>query len=81
MLYLTQFERDAINVVLLDEASSATWFDGLKQDCLLGIYERFGITCCPAKNKEELHQHIVGMARAEFVYKPLQFLLWIRQGI
>ena len=39
------------------------------------------MTCCPAKNKEELHQHIVGMARAEFVYKPLQFLLWIRQGM
>ena len=37
--------------------------------------------CCPAKNKEELHQNIVGMARAEFVYKPLQFLLWIRQGM
>ena len=76
MLYLTQFERDAINAVLSDATSS-----DLKQECLLGIYERFGMTCCPAKNKEELHQRIVGMARAEFVYKPLQFLLWIRQGM
>ena len=38
------------------------------------------MTCCPAKNKEELHQHIVGMGRAEFMYKPLQFLLSIRRG-
>ena len=32
MLYVTQFERDAINAVLSDAASS-----DLKQECLLGI--------------------------------------------
>ena len=54
MLYPTQFERDTTNAVLSDATST-----DLKQECLLGVYEHFGMTCCPAKNKEELHQHIV----------------------
>ena len=74
LLYLTPYERDNLNTILSDSVTS-----DLTHECLLRIYERFGMTCCPAKSKQDLQRHIVGMAKVEFVYKPMQFLLWIRK--
>jgi hypothetical protein len=74
--YINQFERDILCSLLEGEN-----VPDYKKDAIYGLYQRFSMQCLPAKTEEELKEHILTMARAEFVFKPMFFLSAMRRGI
>ncbi|XP_020916898.1 uncharacterized protein LOC110254267 [Exaiptasia diaphana] len=74
--YVTQFERDVLCSIL-----EGNIVPDYKKDAVFGLYQRFAMTCLPAKSEEELLHHILTMARAEFIFKPMFFLSAMRKGI
>ncbi|KAK3754776.1 hypothetical protein QZH41_019695, partial [Actinostola sp. cb2023] len=74
--YINQFERDILCSLLEGEKVA-----DYKKDAIFGLYQRFSMQCLPAKTEEALKEHIITMARAEFVFKPMFFLSAMRRGI
>jgi len=76
MLYLSQYERE-----LLTKALSSDGLAPHQKDAVFGIYHQYNLPCLPASNHEQLRQHIIIMARSQFVYKPLSTLMWMKNGL
>lgn len=39
------------------------------------------MTCAPANSSAQLNEHIIEMARSEFIFKPMPLLHWLKEGI
>ena len=76
LLYLSQFERD-----VLTQALSTSELASFQEDAILGVYQQYDMTCIPAKTPEQLRNHVITMARSQFVYKPMSTLMWMKNGI
>ena len=76
LLYLSQFERD-----VLTQGLSTSELAPFQQDAIYGIYQQYSMNCLPATTPEQLRQHVIIMARSQFVYKPMSILVWMRNGI
>lgn len=74
--YINQFERDILASLLEGKK-----IPSYKEDAVFGLYQRFGMTCLPAKSEEQLLKHVLSMARSEFIMKPMFCLSAMRQGI
>lgn len=76
MLYLSQFERD-----VLVQGLSTSKLASFQEDAILGIYSQYSMNCLPAKTPEQLKEHIILMARTHLLYKPMNILMWMRNGM
>ena len=74
--YISQFERDILKRFATEDSK-----DPSVVDTMWSIYTRFGMTCSPADSLVHLNVHIMEMARSEFLFKPMVFLQWIKEGI
>ncbi len=74
--YISQFERDILKRFATEDSK-----DPSVVDTMWSIYTRFGMTCSPADSSVHLNVHIIEMARSEFLFKPMVFLQWIKEGI
>ena len=48
---------------------------------MFGLYRRFSMQCLLATSQDELREHILTMARCEFLVKPMAILSYITSGI
>lgn len=74
--YISQFERDILQHVANGDSKQPRVVDSLWT-----IYTRFGMTCSPAQSPAHLKEHMIEMARSEFLFKPMVLLQWIKEGI
>lgn len=74
--YITQFERDVLCCIL-----EGNKIPDYKEEAIYGLYQRFSMACLPAKTEEELHRHIITMAKSEFIFKPMFVLSSMIKGI
>ncbi|KAK3722360.1 hypothetical protein QZH41_003617 [Actinostola sp. cb2023] len=74
--YVSQLEKDVLESFLSDEKP-----DAFQNECLLSLYQRFGMQCTPGATNVQVKEHIIAMAQSEFIFKPLCLLTWMRDGI
>ena len=74
--YISEFEREVLCSVL--EGGKV---DDYKREAVFGLYRRFSMQCLPATSQNELREHILTMARCEFLIKPMAILSYMRSGI
>lgn len=48
---------------------------------MFGLYRRFSMQCLPATSQDERREHILTMARCEFLIKPMAILSHMTSGI
>ena len=55
--------------------------DDYKRDGVFGLYRRFSMQCLPATSQDKLREHILTLARCEFVIKSMAIMSYTRSGI
>ena len=74
--YISEFEREVLCSIL--EGGKV---DDYKREAVFGLYRRFSMQSLPATSQDELREHILTMARCEFLIKPMAILSYMRSGI